>query len=161
LPSPYPNCPQPALEYAPNGISRENRCYRRAVLIFHLEAEEKALNIRQGTAVNKEHMVRKTVLGVWLVALALAPFRLAAAQQVKKIQRIGYLTANSSPQNCLGSMHSGRATRTRPYVEGQNIAIEYRHAEGNFDRLPGFAAELVGLEGHQIARPSRGAANEV
>jgi len=32
------------------------------------------------------------------------------------------------------------------HVEGQNIAIEYRHAEGNFDRLPGFAAELVGLK---------------
>ena len=91
-------------------------------------------------------MVRKTVLGVWLVALALAPFRLAEAQQAKKIQRIGYLTANSSSAELPRFDAFRKGLRELGHVEGQNIGIEYRHAEGNFDRLPGFAAELVGLK---------------
>ena len=41
-------------------------------------------------------MARKTIIVVWLVALALAPFRLAEAQQAKKVHGIGYLTSNTS-----------------------------------------------------------------
>jgi putative ABC transport system substrate-binding protein len=91
-------------------------------------------------------MARKTVIVVWLVALALAPFRLAEAQQAKKVQRIGYLTSNTSSAELPRFDAFRQGLRELGHVEGQNIAIEYRYAEGRFDRLPGFAAELVGLK---------------
>src|SRR5262249_52380764 len=83
---------------------------------------------------------------VWLVALALAAFRPAEAQQTKKIHRIGYLTANTSDAELPRLEAFRQALRELGHVEGQNIAIEYRHAEGKFDPLPGLAAELVGLK---------------
>ena len=91
-------------------------------------------------------MARKTIIVVWLVALALAPFRLAEAQQAKKVHRIGYLTSNTSSAELPRFDAFRQALRELGYVEGQNITIEYRYAEGRFDRLPGFAAELVGLK---------------
>ena len=91
-------------------------------------------------------MVRNTIIVVWLVALALAPFRLAEAQQAKKVQRIGYLTSNTSSAELPRFDAFRQGLRELGHVEGQNIAIEYRYAEGRFDRLPGFAAELVGLK---------------
>jgi putative tryptophan/tyrosine transport system substrate-binding protein len=91
-------------------------------------------------------MVRKIIILVWLIGVALVPFRLAAAQQAKKVPRIGYLTANSSSAELPRFDAFRQGLRELGHVEGQDIAIEYRHAEGNFDRLPGFAAELVGLK---------------
>src|SRR6516162_2936687 len=91
------------------------------------------------------YMGRNTVIVVWLVALALALFCQAAAQQAK-IQRIGYLTANTSSAELPRFDAFRRGLRELGYFEGQNITIEYRHAEGNFDLLPGLAAELVGLK---------------
>jgi putative tryptophan/tyrosine transport system substrate-binding protein len=92
------------------------------------------------------YMARNTVIVVWLVALALTPFRQAEAQQAKKVQRVGYLTANTSAAELPRFDAFRRGLRELGYFEGHNITIEYRHAEGNFDRLPGFAAELVGLK---------------
>jgi putative ABC transport system substrate-binding protein len=91
-------------------------------------------------------MARKIIIVVWLFALALAPFCLAEAQQAKKIHRIGYLTANTSSAELprLDAFRQGLGDLG--HVEGQNIAIEYRHADGKFDRLPGLAVELVGLQ---------------
>jgi putative tryptophan/tyrosine transport system substrate-binding protein len=91
-------------------------------------------------------MARKTIIVVWLVALVLAQFRLAEAQQAKKVQRIGYLTSNTSSAELPRFDAFRQGLRELGHVEGQNIAIEYRYAEGRFDRLPGFAAELVGLK---------------
>ena len=72
----------------------------------------------------------------------------AHAQQTGKVARIGYLAAGSHDnplvrQN-LDAFRQG--LRDLGHVEGQNIAIEYRFAEGDFDRLPDLAAELVRLE---------------
>ena len=67
----------------------------------------------------------------------------AEAQQPKKMHRIGYLS-NTNPSN--DSFRSGpfRASlRKLGYVEGENISIEYRYAEGKSDRASGLAAELV------------------
>jgi putative tryptophan/tyrosine transport system substrate-binding protein len=67
----------------------------------------------------------------------------APAQQPRKVPTIGYL-ASSSPSTRDEAFTQW--LRELGYVEGKNIAIEYRFAEGKFDRLADFAAELVGLE---------------
>src|SRR6516165_1551914 len=68
------------------------------------------------------------------------------AQQPKKVARIGFLTAASE----TGISHLTEAflqgLRDLGYVEGQNISIEYRWADGNFERLPDLVAELVPLK---------------
>jgi putative ABC transport system substrate-binding protein len=69
----------------------------------------------------------------------------ARAQQPARILRIGYL-GYSSPaleQSLVEAFQQGM--RELGYVDGQNVAIEYRSAEGKLDRLPQLAAELVGL----------------
>ena len=67
----------------------------------------------------------------------------AKAQQAGKVPRIGFL-GGSDPVGYAAQMkalHLGLGDHG--YVEGKNIAIEYRWAEGNYDRLPGLAADLV------------------
>jgi putative tryptophan/tyrosine transport system substrate-binding protein len=88
----------------------------------------------------------KAFFVVWLIALAVAQCRPADAQQVKKVHRIGYLTSNTSSAELPRLDAFRQALRDLGHVEGQNIAIDYRHAEGKFDRLPEFAAELVDLK---------------
>ena len=70
----------------------------------------------------------------------------AEAQQPKKIPRIGFLTGVSSPTNSARHEAFRQGLRELGYVEGKNIVIEYRSAEGKFDRLPALAAELVRLK---------------
>jgi putative tryptophan/tyrosine transport system substrate-binding protein len=80
-----------------------------------------------------------------VVALMVCGAR-AEAQQAKKVPRIGYLSA-ISPSVELARMEAFRqGLRELGYEEGKNIVIEYRWAEGKFDRLPDLAAELVGLK---------------
>ena len=67
----------------------------------------------------------------------------ASAQQPKKISRIGFL-GTTSPSAISTRVEGFRqGLRENGYVEGQNISIEYRWAEGKLDRLPNLAAELV------------------
>jgi len=68
------------------------------------------------------------------------------AQQPKRIPRIGYLSPYDAATESARSEPYRRALRELGYIEGQNIVIEYRYGEGNDDRLPGFAAELVRLK---------------
>ncbi len=78
----------------------------------------------------------------YLTGLGLALFMWAAgAQQVQKIGLITFGVAESSPY--LEAFRQG--LREHGYVEGRNIAIEYRFAQGRADSLPAMAAELVGL----------------
>src|SRR5437773_10527839 len=70
----------------------------------------------------------------------------AQAQQPKKLLRIGYLSSADPARDSVGSEAIRLALRERGYVEGQNIAIEYRYAEGKRDRVPELAAELVRLK---------------
>jgi putative ABC transport system substrate-binding protein len=89
-------------------------------------------------------MNRRTLLfGLALASLA-APLA-TEAQQAAKIARIGYLAANlaASPQ-LLEAFLQG--LRDLGYVEGRNVVIEYRSAEGKLERLPALAAELVALK---------------
>ena len=70
----------------------------------------------------------------------------ARAQQPKKVPLIGYL-AKADPASDSARVEGIRlALRERGYIEGQNIATEYRYAEGKPDRLPELAAELVRLK---------------
>ena len=70
----------------------------------------------------------------------------ARAQQPKKVPRIGYLS-NADPASESARAEAIRlALRERGYIEGQNIATEYRYAEGKRDRFPELAAELVRLK---------------
>src|SRR2546427_5657466 len=89
-------------------------------------------------------MERRTFLAVTGAALLAAPLA-AEGQQAAQIARIGYLT--SSP---AGSLHAPEAflqgLRDLGYVEGRNIVIEYRDAEGKPERFPALAAELVALK---------------
>jgi ABC-type uncharacterized transport system substrate-binding protein len=73
-------------------------------------------------------------------ALTVSP---AQAQQPKKVPRIGFLVPSSQTEmaNLLR-----RELRALGYVEGKNIAIEFRYADGKLDRLPTLADELVGLK---------------
>jgi putative ABC transport system substrate-binding protein len=68
------------------------------------------------------------------------------AQQPARIPRIGILNAGSASSNSARVEAFRQRLRERGYVEGKNIVIEYRYAEGKLERLPDFAAELVGLK---------------
>jgi putative ABC transport system substrate-binding protein len=70
----------------------------------------------------------------------------ARAQQPKKIWRIGCLVGSDPTTESVRSEGIRRALRELGYIEGQNIAIEYRYAEGKPDRQPELAAELVRLK---------------
>ena len=71
---------------------------------------------------------------------------MATAQQPKKVSRIGYLSAGDPARESTRSEAIRLALRELGYIEGQNIAIEYRYAEGKRDRFPELAAELVRLK---------------
>ncbi|MBI3066262.1 MAG: ABC transporter substrate-binding protein [Deltaproteobacteria bacterium] len=70
----------------------------------------------------------------------------AHAQQPKKVYRIGYLSLSDPGSESTRAEGIRLALRERGYVEGQNIAIEYRYSEGKLDRAPEIAAELVRLK---------------
>jgi putative tryptophan/tyrosine transport system substrate-binding protein len=90
--------------------------------------------------------VRAKILIYVLSALIVATIHLAEAQQPKKVPRIGVLIA-LSPSAISDRIEAFRqGLRELEYVEGKNIVIEYRSAEGKFDRLPHLAAELVRLK---------------
>jgi putative tryptophan/tyrosine transport system substrate-binding protein len=83
------------------------------------------------------------------VLIVLALCTPAEAQQAKKVPRIGYLSATSpSSQSTMSSRTEAfrQGLRELGYVEGKNIVIEWRYAEGKLDRLPALAAELVRLK---------------
>ena len=70
----------------------------------------------------------------------------AQAQQPTKVPRIGYLAVNSLSDNAARIDAFRQGLRELGYVEGKNIIIEWRSAEGKPDRLPALAAELVSLQ---------------
>jgi putative ABC transport system substrate-binding protein len=101
-------------------------------------------------------MERRTFIALVSGGLLAAPLA-AEAQQAAKIARIGYLATNLA-----GAPHLPEAfrqgLRDLGYVEGRNVVIEYRDAEGKFERLPALAAELVALKVDVIVAPTTPAA---
>jgi ABC-type uncharacterized transport system substrate-binding protein len=84
-----------------------------------------------------------------LVGGALAsPMGVRAQQQIRRIGYLSLSTATAAPQP-LEAFQQG--LRELGWVEGQNIIVEYRFAEGEPERLPGLANELVGIKVELIA----------
>src|SRR5712692_7898597 len=92
--------------------------------------------------------MKKKVIGLALGALLFALCFPAEAHQAKSVPRIGYLSRDlhpsdsraPSPRN-LEAFRQG--LRELGYIEGKNIIIEYRYADGRIERLPALAEELV------------------
>src|SRR5215813_13782929 len=108
-----------------------------------------------------------TVL-ILLPALLAAPLA-AQAQQAGKVPRIGFLSL-TSPSDRPSLLDAFRQRlRELGWVEGQNIVIDYRYAEGRVDRLPDLAAELVRLKvdlivgsaGTQVATAAKNATETI
>ncbi len=106
--------------------------------------------------------MRRRIAGLtFTVALApaiLSPPLTTAAQQPAKIPRIGILTLVSASSAPLLFEAFRQGWREHGYVEGQNIAFEYRFAQGRADRLPTMAAELVSMKVDVIVTESVAAA---
>jgi putative ABC transport system substrate-binding protein len=86
-------------------------------------------------------------LGLSVIAFVLVVCgAVALAQQTKKVPRIGYLSSLDPARDSARSEAIRLALRDLGYIEGQNIAIEYRYTQGKVDRAPELAAELVRLK---------------
>jgi putative ABC transport system substrate-binding protein len=83
----------------------------------------------------------------------------ATAQQPGKVYRIGFLSADASPsepdwqQRSPNLQSFWQGMRELGWMEGQNIVVEYRWAEGRLERLPALATELVQLHVDVILAP--------
>jgi putative ABC transport system substrate-binding protein len=100
---------------------------------------------------------RRAFLGTLAGGLLARPLA-AEGQHAGKVYRIGYLSAGSGTSNPRNLEAFRQSLRELGWVEGQNIVIEYRWANGRFDRLPDLAADLVRLKVDVIAAAATPAA---
>jgi putative tryptophan/tyrosine transport system substrate-binding protein len=91
-------------------------------------------------------MMKTRFLSILVAWVFLAVAVVGEAQQPKKVPRIGILHGASASSVAARTEVFREGLRELGYVEGKNIVIEWRYAEGKADRLPGLAAELVGLK---------------
>lgn len=112
-------------------------------------------------------MDRRTFLAGTGAGLLAAPLA-AWAQQVKKPWRIGYLSGGSSPAMAPYVAAFREGLRNRGLIEGENIVVEYRWADGNNEKLPSLAGELVAMKidlivalGTPAAVAAKGATNQI
>jgi len=102
-------------------------------------------------------MHRRGAIVALLALAAVSGANTAIGQQPEKVWRVGYLT--------LGSIATGKryrdtfvkAMRDLGYVEGRNLVVEWRFADGKFERLPEYAAELVRLNVDALVAVASGA----
>src|SRR4030095_13526473 len=95
---------------------------------------------------NEAQMKKAGVPSILVAVVLLAVAVIANAQQPGKVHRIGYLSTVDPATDSARAEGIRLALGELGYIEGQNIAIEYRYAEGKRDREPGLAAELVRLK---------------
>lgn len=91
-------------------------------------------------------MRKASVLSSLFVVVLLAVAVIAEAQQPGKVLRIGLLSPFSPSDTAPWHQAFQQGLRDLGWVEGKNISIEYRYAEGKSDRLPDLAADLVRLK---------------
>jgi putative ABC transport system substrate-binding protein len=99
-------------------------------------------DFNEGRGMTASRLVLMITLTIGLLAAPLA----AAAQPAPKVPRIGILSPFSLPDSAHWHQAFRHGLRDLGWVEGRNISIEYRFAEGKDDRLPEFASELVALK---------------
>jgi len=90
--------------------------------------------------------VKRKIFALTLCAMLLALSSSVEAQQSKRVPRIGILVGGSASSDSARIESLRRGLRELGYIEGKNIAIEYRYADGKPDRLSALAAELVALK---------------
>ena len=88
--------------------------------------------------------MNRKLVGFVVATAIMVSVHLADAQQPGKVARIGLLSVGFEPSPVSEAFVGG--LRELGYIEGRNIAIEYRHGQGRFDRLPELAAEMVRLK---------------
>ena len=89
----------------------------------------------------------KTIFEIMAIVVAFTLCgAVATAQQAAKVSHIGYLTGSSLSVITDRTEAFRQGLRELGYLDGKNIAIEWKSAEGKFDRLPGLAAELVRIK---------------
>src|SRR5215510_9215216 len=87
--------------------------------------------------------MKKAAVPILVAVILLTVAVVTEAQQPTKVLRIGYLSNTDAATDSARAEGIRLALRELGYIEGQNIAIEYRYAEGRPDRAPEHAAELV------------------
>jgi hypothetical protein len=92
------------------------------------------LSLSEGGRVRRRDFIK-------VVAGSIAAWPLAARAQQHATQVIGFLIGSTTPKGNLAAFHQGLSEEG--YVEGGNVAIEYRSAAGQYGRLPALAADLV------------------
>ena len=97
--------------------------------------------------------MRKNVIRIALYAMLFALCLPAEAQQLAKVPKIGWLGALPAASDS-GREFFGRELRALGYVEGKNIAFEYRYADNKLDRLPALADELVQVKVDVLLTPA-------
>src|SRR5262249_53119518 len=90
--------------------------------------------------------MKKKITVVTLCAMLFAFCSVAEAQQPTKVPRVGYLVAAFPSAITTRTESFRQGLRELGYVEGKNIVIEWRSAEGKLDRIPALVAELVRLK---------------
>src|SRR5262249_41081654 len=93
----------------------------------------------------ERQMRRRDFMAFVLGSAAVSPAA-ALAQQVAATRRIGMLSPFTSADSAPWYQAFVRGLRDLGWLDGTNIAIEYRYADGHNDRLPGLIAELIGLK---------------
>lgn len=99
----------------------------------------------RSVAANQGWLACFKLLAVGL-ALAIAPLPVGAQPAAGKVPRVGLLGVTSAAGYARQIEAMRQGFRDLGYVEGRNIVIEYRWAEGRYDRLPALAAELIRLQ---------------
>ena len=107
--------------------------------IFRSSADAQQLAKIETRCVMKRAAVPSILIAVVLLAVAVIP-------SPKKVPRIGYLSTGDPVSDSTRAEGIRLALRELGYIEGKNIATEYRYAEGKLDRVPELAAELVRLK---------------
>src|SRR5215831_8371210 len=90
--------------------------------------------------------MKKAAVPILVAVILITVAVVTEAQQPKKVQVIGYLSPVDPATDSPRAEGIRLALRELGYIEGQNIAIEYRYGEGKVDRAPELAAELVRLK---------------
>jgi len=97
----------------------------------------------QATAEQKPMCRKNLLLPLCALCFALCA---SANGQSKNIPRIGYLSASSTAEVAPRTEAFRHGLRELGYVEGKNLIVEFRYAEGNFDRIPTLVSELISLK---------------